>query len=96
MNRPVAIAAIVGLLVGVLVGFLWWGMPTQQMQTELAETRKRADAFERQVAEAQAQSRGVQGELKALETRVKTAEEDLRLERDRRSKLEMILSKGRK
>ena len=96
MNRAVAMAAIVGLLVGVLVGFLWWGMSTQRMQAEFAQARKRAEAQEGQVAEAQAQSRGLQGELKALEARLKTAEEDLRLERDHRSKLEMIRSKGRK
>lgn len=71
-------------------------MSTQRMQAEFAQGRKRAEAQERQVAEAQAQSRGLQGELKALEARLKTAEEDLRLERDHRSKLEMILSKGRK
>ena len=83
-------------LVGVLGGFLWWGAPTQRMQAELGEARKRAEALEKQLDEAQAQTRGVQAELKTLEARLKTVEADLTVERDRRSKLEMILSRGRK
>jgi len=96
MNRMVAVAAVVGLLIGVLAGFLWWGMPTERLQSELREAQRRMSELEGQLAESQAQSRKVEAELKTLQTRLKTAEEDLRGERDRRSKLEMILSKGRK
>ncbi len=96
MNRMVAVAAVVGLLIGVLAGFLWWGMPTERLQSELRGAQKRMSELEGQLAESQAQSRNVTAALKTLETRVKTAEEDLRGEQDRRSKLEMILSKGRK
>jgi septal ring factor EnvC (AmiA/AmiB activator) len=96
MNRIIAVAAVVGLLIGVFAGFLWWGMPTEQVQSELREAQKRVSELERQLAESQAQSRKVEAGLKTLETRLKTTEEDLRVERDRRSKLEMILSKGRK
>ncbi len=49
MNRLFAIAAVTGLLVGVLVGFLWWGMPTERLQGELGEARKRVEALERQL-----------------------------------------------
>ena len=96
MNRVIAVAAVVGLLVGVLAGFLWWGMPSQRVQSELSEAQKRASELERQLGESQAQTRKAAAELKTQETRLKTVEEDLRMERDRRSKLEMILSKGRK
>ena len=96
MNRMIAVTAVVGLLIGVLAGFLWWGMPAERVQSELREAQKRVNELERPLAESQAQSRKVETELKTLETRLKTTEEDMRAERDRRSKLEMILSKGRK
>jgi septal ring factor EnvC (AmiA/AmiB activator) len=96
MNRAIAVAAVIGLLVGVLAGFLWWGIPTQRVQSDLGETQKRASELERQLGESQAQTRKVEAESKNRETRLKTVEDDLRVERDRRSKLEMILSKGRK
>lgn len=96
MNRLVGISVVVGLLVGILGGFLWWGLPTQRLQAELGEARKRAEALERQLDEAQTQTRAAQAELKTIQGRLKTVEDDLRLERDRRSRLEMILSRGRK
>jgi septal ring factor EnvC (AmiA/AmiB activator) len=96
MNRLFAIAAVAGLLVGVLVGFLWWGMPTQRLQGELGEARKRVEALEKQVDEAQAQTRAAQADLKTVQGQLKTMEQNLALEKARRSKLEMILSQGRK
>ena len=96
MNKLITIGAVTGLLVGVLVGFLWWGMPTQRLQGELGEARKRVEALEKQLDETQAQTRAAQGELKTVQGQLKTAEQDLGLEKARRSKLEMILSQGRK
>lgn len=96
MNRLVAIAAVAGLLVGVLVGFLWWGLPVERREAGLAEARKRAEVLERQVNEVQAQTRTVQAELKSAQERLTALTEDLRLERNRRSQLEMMLSRGRK
>ncbi len=96
MNRTIAIAVIIGLLVGLLAGFLWWGMPAQRLQSDLRDAQRRVGELEGQSAESQAQTRRAEAGLKALETRLKSMKEDLRVERDRRSKLEMILSKGRK
>jgi len=79
MNRSIAIAAVVGLLVGVLAGFLWWGIGAQ-----------------RQLNDAQGQTFAAQAELKAVQAQLKAKEEELRMERDRRQKLETILSEGRK
>lgn len=79
MNRLVAIAAIVGLLVGVLAGYLWWGIRGQ-----------------RQLDNIHAQTLVVQSDLKATQEKVKALEEELRLERERRAKLEEVLSRGRK
>jgi hypothetical protein len=45
-------AATAGLLVGVLVGFLWWGMPARRMQEDLRALQGQAAAVRQLVAEA--------------------------------------------
>ncbi len=79
MNRLSAIVAVVGLLVGVLAGYLWWGVRAQS-----------------QLNAAQGQILLVQSELKATQEKIKAMEAELRLERDRRAKLEEIVTRGRK
>ncbi len=79
MNRLSAIVAVVGLLVGALAGYLWWGVPAQ-----------------RQLNEAQTQILVVQSELRTTQAKLKGLEEELRMERDRRAKLEEIVTQGRK
>ena len=79
MNRVITIVAVAGLLVGVLAGYLWWGVRIQ-----------------RQLNEVQGQMFAAQSDLKAAQDKVKTLEAELRLERDRRQRLEEVLTKGRK
>lgn len=79
MNRLSTIVAAVGLLVGVLAGYLWWGVRAQS-----------------QLNDAQGQILVVQSELKAKQEKIKAMEEELRMERDRRAKLEEIVTRGRK
>jgi beta-lactam-binding protein with PASTA domain len=78
MTRGIVIVGVAGLLVGVLVGFLWWGMPDQRMQDDL---------------------RALQGQQAAAEVareELKRTEDELRRERERRSRLEVIVSEGQK
>jgi hypothetical protein len=78
MTRRITIVGVAGLLVGVLVGFLWWGMPAQRMQEDL---------------------RALQGEQAAADMareQLKRTEDELRSERERRSRLEVIVSEGQK
>lgn len=96
MNKPITIVAVVGLLIGILVGFLWWGMPTQRLQAELGETRKRVEALEKQLDESQAQTRAAQAEVKSMQARLDAMEKDLRLAREQRARLEQMVSHGRK
>jgi uncharacterized membrane-anchored protein YhcB (DUF1043 family) len=79
MKKLLAIGVIAGLLVGVLVGFLWWGIGAQ-----------------RPLNEAQGRVLAAQAELKGAQAQLKAKEEELRMERDRRQKLEAIVSQGRK
>ncbi|OGK97151.1 MAG: hypothetical protein A3J45_01615 [Candidatus Rokubacteria bacterium RIFCSPHIGHO2_02_FULL_69_13] len=79
MKRRIAVAAIIALLVGLLAGYLLWGVRTQ-----------------RQLNEVQGQMLVVQSDLKAAQDKIKALEAELRQERDRRQKLEEIVTKGRK
>ncbi|KRT71654.1 MAG: hypothetical protein XU13_C0041G0031 [Candidatus Rokubacteria bacterium CSP1-6] len=79
MKRWIAVAAFIGLLVGLLPGYLWWGVRTQ-----------------RQLNEVQGQVLAVQSDLKAAQDKAKALEAELRQERDRRQRLEEIVTKGRK
>jgi hypothetical protein len=65
MNRPVLITAIAAILVGVLVGFLWWGLPTTRLQAELAGREADGDRLGRQLEEARAQQERLEKQLKA-------------------------------
>jgi hypothetical protein len=78
MTRGIIIVGVAGLLVGVLVGFLWWGISAQRMQEDL---------------------RALQGQQVAAENareKLKRTEDELAREREHRSRLEMIVSEGRK
>jgi hypothetical protein len=78
MTRGIISVAVTGLLIGVLVGFLWWGIPARRMQDDL---------------------RSLQGQQVAAEVaqeKLKRTEDELRREREHRSRLELIVSEGRK
>ena len=81
MTRLIAIAVGAGL-VGVLAGFLWWGTAANRMRDELR-------ALQNQQADADAA-------LKRVQAKLKKTEEELQSERERRARLEQVLSEGRK
>lgn len=85
MSRLGIVAAIVGLVVGVAVGYLWWGVPFQR-------SRQETSALEGQRAAAEV----AREQLKAAESKLKSTEDELRMEKDRRARLELMLSQGRK
>jgi hypothetical protein len=80
-----AIAAAGGVLIGILAGFLWWGQPLQRAQEEFRALK------DQQVAAEVAREA-----LKAAQTKLKQTEEELALEKERRARLESIVSQGRK
>jgi len=80
-TRVIAIA-VGALLVGVLGGFLWWGTMANRLRDEVR-------ALQNQRADTDAELKGVQAKLKKTE-------EELQAERERRSRLEQVISEGRK
>lgn len=89
MSRLAVATAIVGVLVGALAGFLWWGVPTSRLQAELGDARAGAERLAGELGEARAQNQ-------RLQTRLQTTEKDLRNEKDVSSRLHVLVSQGKK
>jgi len=84
------IAAGLGtLLVGVLAGYLMWGLPTRDVARQLDETRTRLGEQSRRADELQAKVAETESELKR-------AAEGLLRERELREKFEDLVNQGRK
>ncbi len=81
MARMIAIG-VGAAIVGVLAGFLWWGTAANRLRDEVR-------ALQNQQADADTTLKGVQSKLKKTE-------EELQSERERRARLELVLSQGRK
>jgi uncharacterized protein YoxC len=89
MNRSVAVGALVALLVGLLAGFLWWGTSERRLQAELDDARGRAGRLEQQMQDLQTKTQQLQAELK-------TMQDDLNREKELNSRLNELVSRGKK
>jgi septal ring factor EnvC (AmiA/AmiB activator) len=96
MTRGIVAAAIVALVVGILGGFLFWGLRARSLQAELRQAQERPAALEREVDEARVQVARLEAELQSFRARLKELEEDLAREREQRSRLEDLISRGKK
>jgi hypothetical protein len=66
----------------VLAGVLWWGTAANRLRDEVR-------TLQTQLADADATFKGLQAKLKKTE-------EELQAERERRARLELVLSQGKK
>lgn len=96
MRQAITIAAVIGLLVGGLGGYGWWGTSARKAASDLQASQQRTAALERELEKTQAQMRSVEGELQATIARLKELEQHLASEEERRSRLEGMLSRGKK
>ncbi|MFQ5898360.1 MAG: hypothetical protein ACE5JN_08950 [Candidatus Methylomirabilia bacterium] len=83
---PVAIACV---LVGVLIGYLRWGRETQTLVGE-------RDEIQASLTAETARSREIETKLERAESELKELADELEFERQRRLKLEGLISEGRK
>ena len=81
MARIIAIA-VGAALVGVLAGFLWWGTAANRLRDDVR-------ALQNRQADADAT-------LKDVQAKLKKTEDELQVERERRARLELVISQGRK
>ena len=93
MNRTVTIVGIVALVIGLLVGYLWWGTGIQGLEKQLADARAVPQAVARQLESAQTEARQAAEKVKAVEERLAAVEADLSRERAQRARQ---AGKGRK
>jgi septal ring factor EnvC (AmiA/AmiB activator) len=96
MRRAIVITSIVGLLAGGLGGYGWRDMTARRAASDLQAAQQRTAALERELDKTQAQMRSVEGELQATTARLKELEQHLASEEERRSRLEGMLSRGKK
>jgi septal ring factor EnvC (AmiA/AmiB activator) len=96
MTRPVLITALAAVLVGLLVGFLWWGLPTTRLQAELRGSQAGAERLEQQLEETHAQRQRLEAQLKAEKAQREAAAADLRREQERSARLQQLISQGKK
>jgi len=90
---------IVCILVGLLIGFLLWGPRSDRLAGELAQVKARLAEATQQLEERQRQEQRqgqLEAELKRAQSDLQELKKDLQLERQRRQKLEQLLSEGRK
>jgi uncharacterized protein HemX len=64
MRKVIAVVAIMGLLIGGLAGFLWWGRSAQQRQAERAVAQQRANDLEQKLREMQERLATVEADLR--------------------------------
>jgi hypothetical protein len=89
MNRLTVIVAVVTLVLGLLAGYLWWGLPGDRLRSEAGDARARADRLEEQLGQ-------LRGQLKTEKSRLEAAEADLRREKAMTSRLQLLVSQGKK
>ena len=91
--KTVVAVGIACVLVGLLIGYVFWGLGSDKLTRELAEMKAQLTAEPQRAEERQ---RRVEAQLKQAESRLEKVAEDLEFERQRRVKLELLLSEGRK
>ena len=96
MSRLTLGTGVVAVVVGVLLGFLWWGAPSGRLQGRLQEAQANAVRLGQQVDDLRAQNERVEVQLKAERARLLTTEDDLRREKEMNSRLHVLVSQGKK
>lgn len=96
MSRLVIAIALIGVLVGALGGFVWWGLPATRMRAELRDARTSAEQLAGEAGEALAQNQRLQTQLRSVQTQLQGVENDLRHEKAISSRLHLLVSEGKK
>jgi multidrug resistance efflux pump len=96
MSRLLVVTGIAAILVGVLVGFLWWGLPSNRLRAELRGAQTNVESMGQQVDELRAQRDRLEAQLKTEKSQREAAEGHLRREQEQSSRLQGLISQGKK
>jgi uncharacterized protein HemX len=91
-GKKVTIVAIIAILVGLLIGYLFWGYQAKSLQGELDQLKARLT----EAQQAAAREKELSTKLTALEGQLKQVSDELAKEKERREKLQAQVSKGKK
>lgn len=92
MGRIAAIVGVVALVIGLAVGYLWWGRSLERARQSADEARARIEALERDAKTPTARP----DEIAGLRARLQALEAELEQERQMRMRLEAVVSQGKK
>jgi hypothetical protein len=92
-GKRVTVIGIIALIIGLLVGYLWWGNRATQTASELLGLRTRLAQAEKA---ATTQEEALGAKLRGLEAKLKEVTDALNRERAARAQLEASVSKGKK
>lgn len=96
MNKSLIAVVLVAVMVGILGGFIWWGVPTGRLKTDLQELQARADRLSQQLDDLRKRDQELAVQLNVQKTRLEATERDLRVEREMNSRLHLLVSRGKK
>jgi len=96
MNKSMMAVVLVAVMVGILGGFIWWGVPTGRLKTDLQELHARADRLSQQLEDLSKRDQELAAQLSVQKTRLEATERDLRVEREMNSRLHLLVSRGKK
>lgn len=91
-GKKVTIVGIVAILIGLLVGYLWWGAQSKSLQGELDQLKARLTEAQK----AATHEKELSEKLTQMEAQLKQVTDDLAKEKETREKLQAQISKGKK
>jgi hypothetical protein len=95
MGRIAAVVGLVSLVIGLGVGYVWWGRSVERARQAAEESRARVETLEREAAAAKTAT-ARPDEVAALRSRLESLEAELERERQMRLRLEAVVSQGKK
>jgi hypothetical protein len=96
MGRLTVGTGIVAVVIGLIVGFLWWGAPSGRLQSRLRDEQANAARLGQEVDGLRTQNEQMGAQLKAERARAQAAEDDLRREKEVNARLHGLVSQGKK
>jgi len=97
MNRGMTIGiAVVALVLGALLGYLGSGLLSGSRQGDLKDALEKSARLERQVNDLRTENERIAAELKGEQARAQTLAADLQREKETNTRLQMLVSQGKK
>lgn len=96
MKRSTVVFLVAAALVGLLAGFLRWGLPAGRLNAELQDARAAAERLSQELADMRTREQQLAARLQTQETRLESTQRDLRAEKEMNSRLHLLVGKGQK